>query len=160
MPALVRYGMTKNAGPIPLTESEASQLLEAQNFGVLATLKRDGQPHLTTMLYGWDSSERVARFSTTSTRLKTTHLKRDPRATLHVSADDRWSFAAVEGLAEVSAPSLEPGDAVGRELLAMVPETARPADPEAFFAEAVAEGRVVIRLRAERIGGTRLDVGA
>lgn len=151
--------MTKNAGPVPLTETEASDLLAAQSFGVLATLKRDGQPHLTTMLYGWDPSERVARFSTTSTRLKATHLKRDPRATLHVSADDHWSFAALEGLAEVSSPTVEPGDAVGVELLSMVPEAARPADPSAFFAEAVAEGRVVIRLRPERLGGTRLDFG-
>ncbi|MCD5345949.1 PPOX class F420-dependent oxidoreductase [Agromyces sp. H3Y2-19a] len=151
--------MTKNAGPVPLTEAEASDLLAAQNFGVLATLKRDGQPHLTTMLYGWDASAGVARFSTTSTRLKATHLRRNPRATLHVSADDHWSYAAVEGLAEVSAPTVEPGDAVGRELLALVPEAARPADPSDFFDEAVAEGRVVIRLRAERLGGTRLDFG-
>lgn len=151
--------MTKNAGPVPLTETEASDLLAAQSFGVLATLKRDGQPHLTTMLYDWDPSERVARFSTTSTRLKATHLRRDPRATLHVSADDHWSFAAVEGVAEVSAPTAEPGDAVGLELLSMVPEAARPADPSAFLADAVAEGRVVIRLRPERLGGTRLDFG-
>lgn len=151
--------MTKNAGPVPLTPAEASELLAAHRFGVLATLKRDGQPHLATLLYGWDADEGVARFSTTSARLKPTHVSRNPQATLHVSTDDRWSFATVEGSAEVSAPTLEPGDEVGRELLAMLPDGMRPDDPTAFFAEAVAEVRVVIRLKAERLGGTRLDFG-
>ncbi|KRC61096.1 pyridoxamine 5'-phosphate oxidase [Agromyces sp. Root81] len=151
--------MTKNAGPVPLTEAEASELLAAQQFGVLATLKRDGQPHLTTMLYAWNTPERIARFSTTATRLKAVHLRHDPRATLHVSGDDAWSYATLEGRAEVTAPSEEPGDEVGRELLGMLAPELRPVDPTAFFAEAVAEGRVVVRLSADRIGGTRLDFG-
>ncbi|MGX5696821.1 PPOX class F420-dependent oxidoreductase [Agromyces soli] len=151
--------MTTNAGPVPLTETEASDLLAAHRFGVLATLKRDGQPHLATMLYGWDASAGLVRFSTTAGRPKATHVKRNARATLHVSGDDHWSYAVVEGTAEVSAPTTEPGDAVGRELLEIVPEAARPADPAAFYAEAVAERRVVIRLRPDRVGGTRLDFG-
>lgn len=152
--------MTKNAGPVPLTETEASELLSAHSFGVLATLKRDGQPHLATMLYGWDAEAGIVRFSTTAKRPKATHVKRNPRATLHVAGDDHWSYAAVEGIADVSEPTTEPGDEVGRELLAIVPEAARPADPAEFYAEAVAEGRVVIRLRPDRVGGTRLDFGA
>ncbi len=151
--------MTTNAGPVPLTETEASELLTAQRFGVLATLKRDGQPHLTTMLYAWDAPARTARFSTTATRLKATHLRRDPRATLHVSGDDPWSYATLEGRAEVSTPTERPGDEVGRELLGMLAAELRPEDPSAFFAEAVAEGRVVVRLTADRLGGTRLDFG-
>ncbi|GAA1799838.1 PPOX class F420-dependent oxidoreductase [Agromyces neolithicus] len=151
--------MTTNAGPVPLTESEASTLLTAQQFGVLATLKRDGQPHLTTMLFIWDPAERVARFSTTSDRLKAKHLRHDPRATLHVSGDDHWSYAAVEGRAEVSPPTTEPGDATGLELLSMVPAAARPEDPSSFLADAVTEGRVVLRLHADRVGGTRLSFG-
>jgi len=126
---LVPDTMTKNAGPVPLTEAEASDLLAAQQFGVLATLKRDGRPHLTTMLYAWSAPERIARFSTTATRLKAVHLRRDSRATLHVTGDDHWSYATLEGQAEVTAPSEEPGDEVGRELLGMLAPELRPADP-------------------------------
>ncbi|GGY05803.1 hypothetical protein GCM10010358_68970 [Streptomyces minutiscleroticus] len=51
------------------------------------------------------------------------------------------------GKAVVSESTMVPGDAVGRELLGMVPKAGRPEDEAAFLEELVAERRVVIRLR-------------
>ncbi|MGW2324742.1 TIGR03618 family F420-dependent PPOX class oxidoreductase [Streptomyces sp. NPDC001700] len=152
--------MTQTPGPRPLTDEAASALLAAQQFGTLATVKRSGHPHLTTMVYGWDPEARIVRFSTTADRVKVTHLRRDPRTAVHVQGGDPWSFAVAEGEAEISEVTTAPGDAVGRELLAMLPETAKPQDQDAenaFLEQAVAERRVVIRLKVDRLYGTALD---
>ncbi|MGC0328423.1 PPOX class probable F420-dependent enzyme [Streptomyces sp. SAI-170] len=150
--------MTQGPAPRALSDEALSDLLGGQRFGTLATTKRSGHPHLTTMLYSWDPEARVARFSTTADRVKVQHLRREPRAALHVQGGNVWSFAVVEGEAEVSEPTVVPGDAVGRELLSMIPADARPEDEDAFLRGLVDEHRVVIRLKAQRLYGTALDV--
>lgn len=150
--------MTQGPAPRPLSDEALSDLLRGQQFGTLATLKRDGRPHLTTMLYRWDPETRVVRFSTTADRVKVKHIRHDPRGSLHVRGEDVWSFAVAEGEAEVSAITAVPGDAVGRELLAMIPDTARPQEEDAFLEQLVAERRLVIRLKVDRLYGTALDV--
>lgn len=158
MPAEVTHAMTQGPTPRALSDDALSDLLSRQQFGTLATNKRSGHPHLTTMLYGWDPEARIVRLSTTADRVKVRHLRRDPRAALHVSGGDVWSFAVAEGEAEVSEITTVPGDAVGRELLAMIPEAAKPEDEDAFLEQLVAERRVVIRLKVSRLYGTALDV--
>ncbi len=74
------------------------------------------------MLYSRDPEARIVRFSTTVDRVKVGHLRRDPRASLHVQGGDVWSFAVADGEAEVSEITRVPGDAVGRELLGMIPQ--------------------------------------
>lgn len=152
----------ENSGPAPssLSDEALSEFLAERQFGTLATVKRDGHPHLTTMLYHWDPDSRTVRLSTTADRVKVRQIRSNPRTALHVSSDDHWKFAVAEGDAEVSEPSVEPGDAVGRELLSMLPEPMRPADPAAFFAQQVAENRVVIRLKVGKLYGTALDVSS
>lgn len=150
--------MTQRPAPRPLSDHALSRLLGGQRFGTLATVRRSGHPHLTTMVYSWDPEGRVARFSTTAGRIKVGHLRRDPRAALHVQGGDVWSFAVAEGEAEISDVTAVPGDAVGRELLGMIPEAARPDDEEAFLEQLVAERRLVIRLKVDRLYGTALDI--
>ncbi|MGI5426641.1 PPOX class F420-dependent oxidoreductase [Streptomyces sp. CA-179760] len=150
--------MTQRPGPRPLSDEALSDLLGKQRFGTLASVKRDGRPHLTTMVYSWDPEARIVRFSTTAERVKVRHLRRDPRAALHVQGGDMWSFAVAEGEAEVSEATTVPGDAVGRELLGMIPQAAKPGDEDAFLEELVAERRVVVRLKVDRLYGTALDI--
>ncbi|MEV8389033.1 MULTISPECIES: PPOX class F420-dependent oxidoreductase [unclassified Streptomyces] len=150
--------MTQGPAPRTLSDEALSDLLSREQFGTLATNKHSGHPHLTTMLYSWDPEARIVRFATTADRVKVKHLRRDPRAALHVPGGDVWSFAVAEGEAEVSEITTTPGDAVGRELLAMLRSALKPADEDAFLAELVAERRVVIRLRVDRLYGTALDI--
>ncbi|MEW1569071.1 TIGR03618 family F420-dependent PPOX class oxidoreductase [Streptomyces sp. NPDC093509] len=150
--------MTQSPAPRPLSDDALSRLLSSQRFGTLATNKSNGHPHLTTRVYSWDAVERIVRFSTTADRVKVKQLRRDPRAALHVPGGDVWSFAVAEGEAEVSEITTAPGDAIGRELLAMIPEGARPQDERAFLEQLVAERRVVIRLKVSRLYGTALDL--
>ena len=150
------------AGPAPrrLGTEELSRLLSGQQFGVLASVTRSGHPHLSTVLYHWAPEERLLRISSTAGRAKVRQLKRDSRAALHVTGPDVWSFAVAEGEVEVSEESVVPGDTIGRELLALTPGFADPAEEAAFLDQMVADRRVVIRLRVSRLYGTALDLPA
>lgn len=148
------------SGPVPrrLDAAELSRLLGEQQFGVLASVKRDGHPHLSTVLYHWTSEEHLLRISSTADRLKVRQLRRDPHVALHVGGPDVWSFAVAEGEAEVSEVSTVPGDAIGRELLALTPGFVDPAEEAAFLDQMVTDQRLVIRIRVSRLYGTALDV--
>ncbi|MGW0560276.1 pyridoxamine 5'-phosphate oxidase family protein [Streptomyces sp. NPDC003016] len=133
-------GATQNDGPAPrvLTGQELSQLLRRQQFGVLASVRSTGHPHLSTVLYDWDAEERVLRVSSTADRLKVRQLRRDPHTSLHVSGPDVWSFAVAEGEAEI----------------------VDPADGAASGEQPLPDRRVVILIRVSRLYGTALDVPA
>lgn len=133
--------------PRPLSDDELVKLLEGQQFGVLATVRRTGHPALSTVLYRWDPAGRAIRISTTAGRLKARQIARDPHVALHVQGPDVWSFAVAEGEAEVS------GDPA--ELLAFAGD--QP-DPAAFLEQQAREGRVVIRISVSRLYGTALDL--
>ncbi|ALL79831.1 pyridoxamine 5'-phosphate oxidase (plasmid) [Pseudonocardia sp. EC080610-09] len=152
--------MSPGPAPRPLDDGALSELLGRHRFGTLASLRRSGHPHLTTMLYRWDPATRTASMATTTDRAKVTQLRRDPRAALHVPGEDISSFAVVEGDAELSAPTTVAGDAVGRQLRALLsPPGATPAEEQAFDENMVAEQRLVITLRASRLYGLVLRNG-
>lgn len=153
---MTQYGPGQGPGPKPVSEDELARLLAARPFGVLATNKRSGHPHLSTVVHTWDPETRTIRISTIAGRAKVRQLANDPHAALHVSSDDHMSFAVAEGTAEVSEVSETPGDAVGRELLAMTPGFADPADERAFLEQMVKDRRMVIRLHVDRLYGTVL----
>ena len=117
--------MTANPGPAPraLTDDELVDLLGTRQFGVPATVKRSGHPHLSTVLYRWDARERVIRVSTTADRLKARRIRANPRVALHVSGPDVWSFAAVEGDAELVETTDGPDLAPDRRLTITFPAT-------------------------------------
>ena len=60
-------------------------------------IKRDGRPQLSNVSYHFDSRTAVIEVSITEPRAKTRNLRRDPRASILVSADDGWSYAVAEG---------------------------------------------------------------
>ncbi|MQY04394.1 PPOX class F420-dependent oxidoreductase [Actinomadura macrotermitis] len=150
------YGPGQGPGPKTLGQEELAKILDGQPFGVLATNKKSGHPHLSTVVFTWDAAERIVRISTVAGRAKVRQLANDPRAALHVATPDHMGFAVAEGTAELSEASTVPGDATGRELLAMTPGFDDPADERAFLEQMVQDERVVIRLRVDRLYGTVL----
>jgi PPOX class probable F420-dependent enzyme len=78
---------------------EARAFLAGRQHGVLATIRRDGRPQLSTILYFLDDDGRI-KVSVTQTRAKTHNLRRDPRATLHVQGSSPWEYVVVDGVAE------------------------------------------------------------
>lgn len=128
----------------------ALALLGAERLATLATLRQDGMPHLSVIAYGWDGE--VARVSVTEDRVKVKHLRRDPRAALHVANTDRTSWVSVDGPAELSDVTTTPGDAAGQELAQLYEKLAGGPHPDwaEFHAAMVTERRLVLRLRPER----------
>lgn len=85
-------------------------VIAGNSLGVLATIKRDGRPQLSNVSYHFDPRALTISVSITEPRAKTRNLRRDARASLHVSSDDGWSYAVAEGDARLSPPAAEPGD--------------------------------------------------
>ncbi|MFB9837559.1 pyridoxamine 5'-phosphate oxidase family protein [Actinoallomurus acaciae] len=152
------YGPGQGPGPLSLSDDELTALLAGHRMGALAANKGDGHPHLSTVAYHWDPARRLVRISTIDDRAKVRRLRRDPRAALYVTSADHLAFVVAQGKAELSAVSEVPGDAAGRELLALQPPFARADDEKAFLEQMVIDRRLVIRLRVSRLYGTRLDV--
>lgn len=78
----------------------AMDFLAERDRGVLVTLKRDGRPQASNILFA--ASDRTARISVTADRAKTRNVQRDPRVSLHATTDDFWSWVVVEGTASLS----------------------------------------------------------
>ncbi|GAA3847658.1 PPOX class F420-dependent oxidoreductase [Amycolatopsis tucumanensis] len=133
---------------------ELLDLVAGRQFGTLATIRRDGRPQLSTVVYGWYPEEKLIRISSTADRAKVRNLLRDPRAVLHVAAPDGMAYAVVEGDVDVSPVSTEPGDATGREMTELASRFEDPyADLDRFYQRMVDEQRVVIRLPVSRVYG-------
>lgn len=92
-------------------------VIRGNSLGVLATIKRDGRPQLSNVSYHFDPQHLVVRASITESRAKTRNLRRDPRASILVSADDGWSYAVAEGTVELSPPAAAPDDATVAALI-------------------------------------------
>jgi PPOX class probable F420-dependent enzyme len=130
-------------------------LVAAHNRAVLATIKRDGRPQLSNVIYAWDPGTQTARVSVTADRAKTRNAARDPRVSLHVSATDFWSYAVVEGDAELSAVAADPHDSAADELVDVfrLASGKEHDDWEEFRRAMVAEHRQVLRVRAAKVYG-------
>lgn len=133
--------------------AEAFAFVRDHDRGVLVTTRKDGRPQLSNIIYVPDDDDSI-RISVTESRAKTKNLRRDPRASLHVTRDDFFAYAVLEGSVALSPVAADPGDAVVEGLAEMY-RTARGEHPDwAEFRQAmVDEGRVLARLRVERAYG-------
>lgn len=133
--------------------TRAEEFLSDHHMCVLVTLRRDGRPQSSNVVY--DFADGVIRISVTADRAKTRNLARDPRASVHVSSGDFWQYVVAEGTTELSPVSETPGDDVGRELATLNEAvTGEPhSDWDEFFQAMVDDRRQVIRIRPERFYG-------
>ena len=96
--------------------SDALDYVRERSHGVLTTLKRDGRPQLSNIAYYVGDDGKI-RISITAHRAKTRNLERDPRASLHVTSDDFWSYCVVEADASLSPVAADPHDATADALV-------------------------------------------
>lgn len=101
----------------------------------------------------------VVRISVTADRAKTANLRRDPRASLHVTSDDFWQYVVLEADAELSAVAAEPGDATCQELRELYRSISggEHDDWEAYDRAMVQDRRQVVRLRPQHAYGMVRD---
>ena len=75
--------------------TEALDFARARKQGVLATIRANGRPQLSNILYV-PGDEGMLRISVTDDRAKTTNLRRDPRASLYVLGDNFYQYVVIE----------------------------------------------------------------
>lgn len=132
-------------------------LLAESRLGVLATIKSDGRPQLSPVMPAYDPDAGVIRVSTREGLAKTANLRRDPRATLEVTAPDGRSWATAEGVATLTGPGSDPH---GPEIEALV-EYYRAAagehpDWDEYRSTMVSDRRVLLTIAVERVYGADL----
>jgi PPOX class probable F420-dependent enzyme len=90
----------------------------------------------------------------TTGRAKTANIRRDPRVSLHVTAEDFWSYVVLEGRADLSPVATAPDDATAEELVALYRTLAgEHPDWDDYRRAMVTDGRLVCTLRPERAYG-------
>ncbi|MFE1882209.1 PPOX class F420-dependent oxidoreductase [Streptomyces diastatochromogenes] len=136
------------------TQDALLKLLSDTRGGVLVTLKSDGRPQLSNVSHAYYPDERVIRISVTDGRAKTRNLRRDPRASYHVTSQDRWAYTVAEGTAELSPVAEDPHDETVEELIRLYRDVlGEHPDWDDYRAAMVRDRRLVLRLPVERAYG-------
>lgn len=126
--------------------TEAISFAQGRSQGVLVTIRRDGRPQLSNIIYAM-TDDGATRISVTEDRAKTKNLRRDGRACLYVLGDSFWQYMVLDGEAELSAPAADPHDSVVKDLVDLY-RTIRGEDHpdwDDYRRAMVAERRVVLR---------------
>jgi PPOX class probable F420-dependent enzyme len=126
-----------------------------RTVGTLATIRANGRPQLSNILYV--VGDETITISVTDTRAKTVNLRRDPRASLYVVGDNVYQWIVIEATAELSPVAADPHDATVDALVAYyrAGQGEHP-DWEEYRAAMVTDRRLVLTLRPERAYGMGL----
>jgi PPOX class probable F420-dependent enzyme len=133
--------------------TEALPFVGARKQGVLTTLRSNGRPQLSNILYllGGDG---VIRISVTDDRAKTVNLRRDPRASLYVLGDNFYQYVVIEALAELMPVAGDAHDATVDALVEYYREAlGEHPDWDDYRASMVTDRRLLLMLRPERAYG-------
>ena len=133
--------------------STALEFARTTTKSVLTTVRADGRPQLSNVLHvvGDDG---VIRVSITTARAKYVNLRRTPWAALHVTSDDFWAYAVLEGDVTLSDVATSPDDPAVEELVAHYRAgVGEHPDWDDFRAAMVRDGRVLVRLQPTRAYG-------
>jgi PPOX class probable F420-dependent enzyme len=137
--------------------SRALDFARSHPRAVLVTLRGNQRPQLSNILH-WVDDEGVIRISTTTDRAKYVNLRRTPWAALHVTSQDFWSYAVLEGPVEVTEPAAAVDDAVVDELVAYYrAANGEHDDWDEYRAAMVRDHRAVVRLRPDHAYGALGD---
>ncbi|HSP26927.1 MAG TPA: PPOX class F420-dependent oxidoreductase [Ilumatobacteraceae bacterium] len=96
--------------------SDALDFVRDKRNGILIALKSDGRPQSSNIAFAV-GDDGVIRISVTDGRAKTTNLRRDPRASLHVNRDDFWAYVVIEADVTLLPVAESPDDATADALV-------------------------------------------
>jgi PPOX class probable F420-dependent enzyme len=121
---------------------------------VLVTIRSNGRPQLSNVLYHVDDGG-LLRISITADRAKYANLARQPWAALHITREDFWAYAVLEGDVELSAVAADPDDATVDELVQYYRDAlgGEHDDWPTYRRTMVEDRRVMVRFRPTRAYG-------
>ena len=135
-------------------DTALKDFIAGRRHGVLATIRRDGRPQLSTITHLYDPEANTIIASITETRAKTRNMRRDPRVTYHVGSEDGWSYAVAEGRAELTPPAAAPDDATVDALVDYYRRAAGEHPDWAEYRQAmVTDQRVLLTVHVEKLLG-------
>jgi len=129
-----------------MTEAEARAFVGRHSRAVLATIKRDGRPQLSHIVYTLDE-DGLIKVSATRDRAKTHNLKRDPRVSLSIVAENWGEYLVVEGTCIVREENVLPELRRIYERVSGKPHSNWPE----FDAAMLRDGRVVLAITIDRM---------
>jgi PPOX class probable F420-dependent enzyme len=131
----------------------ALDFVRSRRQGVLTTIRSNGRPQLSNIVYDCDESGTVS-ISVTDGRAKTKNLRRDARASLYVVGDTFWAYVVLEGTAELTPVASQPDDPTVEGLVALYRRVnGEHPDWDEYRRTMIADGRLLIRITPERAYG-------
>ena len=132
--------------------TEALEFAAQHRKGTLVTIRRDGRPQVSNVLYVLTGG--TARMSVTADRAKTRNLERDPRACLHVTDETFWKYVVLDGTVSLSPPAADPQDATVEALVDYYRQSSgEHPDWDEYRAAMVAERRLIATLTVTHVYG-------
>jgi PPOX class probable F420-dependent enzyme len=133
--------------------SDALRYARERRQGILATIRANGLPQLSNILFLLGDDD-VVRISITDGRAKTANIRRDPRVALHVPGDSFWQYLVIEGRAELSPVAADPHDDTVEQLVAYYRAASGEHDNwDEYRAAMVTDRRLVLSVHPERAYG-------
>ena len=124
----------------------------ARSKGTLVTIRRDGRPQVSNVLYVIDDD--VVTMSLTDERAKTRNLRADPRACLHVTDESFWQYVVLDGVVDLSAAAEGPADETVELLVAYYRRlSGEHPDWDEYRAAMVSDRRLVASLKVTSVYG-------
>jgi PPOX class probable F420-dependent enzyme len=142
--------MPSRRDQIKMSEAEVQTFLDEQRTMAVATIGRDGRPHVVAMWYAF--MDGVPSFWTFAKSQKIVNLRRDPRITCMVEAGETYDqLRGVELVAR--AEIIEDPDAVQRFGVLEFERLQNTKMTEALMPQVLrmASKRVVVKIRTERV---------
>ena len=133
--------------------SEAIDWAADRRLGVLITIRADGRPQSSDIVY--DIDDGVFMISVTAGRAKTANLRRDRRAVLHISDEKAWSYASLDGTVELLPVTTSPSDATSDALVAYYERVTGGPHPDwdEYRQAMIDEGRLIARFTPTSAAG-------
>ena len=142
-----------------LQNERSRQLLTA--FGsrgncALVTIGSSGRPQITNISYAFDAATATFRISITDSRVKTRNLRRDPRASLYITAADRWPYTVADGVAELSPVAADLHDDTVEQLIDVYRAVSGGEHPnwDEYRQAMVTDRRLVLTVHVDHVYGS------
>ena len=133
--------------------ADALEFAKTTRHGTLVTTRGNGRPQLSNISYavGVDGGIRI---SITATRAKYRNLLRDPWAALHITREDFYAYAVIEGDVTMTEPPTSPDDPAVDELIEVYRLVAgEHPDWDEYRQAMVTDQRVIVRITPTRAYG-------
>jgi PPOX class probable F420-dependent enzyme len=138
-------------GSMELTD--AMEFVRARKQGVLTTIRANGRPQLSNIMYVPGDGVTL-HISVTDTRAKTANIRRDPRVSLYVLGDNFWQYVVIESQAELTQVAADPHDDTVDQLVAYYKAgNGEHPDWDEYRAAMVADKRLILTVHPERAYG-------